>query len=675
MSLKVWLPFLGNSDNIGASNIAITTTNVGFNSNGKLGQCAVATSTVNLNIPQSIYDVYTVTGTEISYAMWFKIDKEYLNQLISTTDFSTKTQIYNKLIGFYAGTTSNGVSIHLRTDSGLTSSTVLDQIYIYSWLRNGSTSTGSAVQTINLDEWYHVAVTYDATNRLKFYINGSLIDSRTVTRAKINTAITSQHVGLNLPYCQLSNSQASEVHLFSLKEYFNDVRVYDHALSTAEVHELAQGMVRHYKMDDANPNPNLLPDSNAPSLSKLYASYARYWESSSNGTYTCIFEELSDPPVSGIKYGVREKVTVASGSHHMTWYSGGMVPVTIGSTYTMSCYVKNISGESNLAFKFQIGDGQYSATSITLESDKKWHQYSWTFTPNSTNSTSNKTRIYCGGLASVGEVLICGYKLEEGDKATPWVPHVSEPLNAVLTNNMVLDSSGYGKHGTIVGTTTIDSTSPRYLSATHMNAKSTSNHIEAESLPSTTQTISLWIKSTTEDAPVIFSDPLSEICLCLHSSGDYAAVQRATSSKTCYSLSNYSTSNWNHMVITKNGTQYGLWVNGVQASANGSNYWQHNANLLWLFNRSNNNTYASDASISDFRAYTTLLSVDDIKELYRVGLKIDNRSGMHTYELQETQNQLRPTSQGLLQCEHLEEDEKASFFNDKHIEAAQIIEI
>jgi hypothetical protein len=51
MALRVWLPFLGDAQNKGISNVAIDTTNLTFNNNGKLGKCAEASLSVNLNIP------------------------------------------------------------------------------------------------------------------------------------------------------------------------------------------------------------------------------------------------------------------------------------------------------------------------------------------------------------------------------------------------------------------------------------------------------------------------------------------------------------------------------------------------------------------------------------------------------------------------------------------------
>ncbi|MBO7536293.1 MAG: hypothetical protein J6T34_04040 [Bacilli bacterium] len=59
--------------------------------------------------------------------------------------------MYNKIMGFNYGTTSNGIGIHIKTASGLTQSTVLNTVTLYAYLRNGSTSSGSSEVTMNLD--------------------------------------------------------------------------------------------------------------------------------------------------------------------------------------------------------------------------------------------------------------------------------------------------------------------------------------------------------------------------------------------------------------------------------------------------------------------------------------------------------------------------------------------
>ena len=431
MSLYAWYPFTSDKyDNGISGNVAgLTFTNENilssetYNIESEAGilspRCLVSVGRQDLEIPQSVYDVYTVSNTEISYALWVKIDKESLNSKISSMDFSSKKQIYNKIIGFDWGTTSNGLGIHLRTNSGLTNATVLNTIKVRGWLRNGSVTNGSDDVEINLDEWYHLTVTYDKNNLFKFYINGILISSKTITRAPLNTSISSKTVNLNYPTSYLTSSDAANVYSIELLEYFQDVRIYTHALSTKEVEEIAMGLNRHFKMDHII-NSNLLPDTNVSGLTAVNGDYNRYYEQSGSGTYTITWETIDDiPPVPGLIYQARYNISTVSGSHYVTWYSGGLIPVTIGKTYTMSCYAKRIQG-INIQIAFQYGKNPYRSYSTVMLNDNEWHQYSWTFTPDDQAAANNSTRIYCGGIQSVGEVLICGWKLEEGDAATQW---------------------------------------------------------------------------------------------------------------------------------------------------------------------------------------------------------------------------------------------------------------
>jgi len=60
----------------------------------------------------------------------------------------------------------------------------------------------------------------------------------------------------------------------------NDVRIYDHALSTKEVEEIAKGLVLHYKLDNYWLAENLLVNTHFDSR----YSQTTGWDTSKNGT-------------------------------------------------------------------------------------------------------------------------------------------------------------------------------------------------------------------------------------------------------------------------------------------------------------------------------------------------------------------------------------------------------
>ena len=301
----------------------------------------------------------------------------------------------------------------------------------------------------------------------------------------------------------------------------------------------------------------------------------------------------------------------------------------------MSCYVKVISG-TDLSFKFQYGKSPYVTNTQTLKNDNDWHQYSWTFTPNTASgqaAANGTTRIYCGGLASIGEVLICGWKLEVGENATPWCETTYTPSSI---SNIVYDCSGFGHHGTIIGTPTTDITAPRFNSGIAMNNTNTANRIQSNTnilLPIDGITASFWVKCSKTTAQVIFA----------HSNFEFGILGQAgylcLTSTAGFNLSQFITNEWNHLCVIRNNTTYKLYVNGIQAAQSGSNnYYRHDGQLLYLLNRNYNNNYAANASLCDFRLYATELSADDILDLYHTSAAIDkNGNGYAREEIEDSQ--------------------------------------
>lgn len=163
-------------------------------------------------------------------------------------------------------------------------------------------------------------------------------------------------------------------------------------------------------------NPNLLIDSDVSSLTKVNAPYDRYFSDAGNTAITALdFKKVSDSqtPSGWVIEATGDGTGNSTTNRGLCWYQGGRVMLEIGKTYTMSCYARLISGASTL--RFQYGISPYFAGRVKVDSDE-WKQYSWTFT-----AQQDSTRIYMpAGSGEKGTAQMNRFKLEEGNRATPW---------------------------------------------------------------------------------------------------------------------------------------------------------------------------------------------------------------------------------------------------------------
>ena len=77
--------------------------------------------------------------------------------------------------------------------------------------------------------------------------------------------------------------------------------------------------------------------------------------------------------------------------------------------------------------------------------------------------------MYIQGLTS-GTATIKNIKVELGDTATPWSP---APQDLGINTTKIIDSSGYGHDGTIVGTVMTETDASRY----GISTKNTAQHL------------------------------------------------------------------------------------------------------------------------------------------------------------------------------------------------------
>lgn len=203
------------------------------------------------------------------------------------------------------------------------------------------------------------------------------------------------------------------------------------------------------------------------------------------------------------------------------------------------------------------------------------------------------------------------------------------------------DSSGYENNGTIVDSLSVNNwDTPRYENCTKFNGTS---YIYLPSPPTTeVKTVSLWVKWDTMDfsgnyasQSVIFVDNGSKIGLGLYSGG-ILLITSGAGNGYAYPKTNLVANTWYHFVIISTGTTTrDLYINGIKQTKNSSSSsWSFSINQLQLGRRSTT-TDGFKGQISDFRLYTTVLSDDDVLELYNTSAIVDNLGNTYGYQFNE----------------------------------------
>lgn len=633
MSLQIWLPFCKDGYNQGLNNNQINADNRVFNNNGKIGKCLELTNFLSLNVPQSIYDVYTVPETEISYCLWVKIDKAYLNNLISTTDFSTKKSMYNRIMGFTAGTSSSGMGFQVYTGDNLTSSTVLNTLQLYGFLRNGAIAKYSDVVEINLDEWYHLCITYDKINVLNFYINGVLVTSQTALRNSLNTSITNKILGLNAAISNLNNSSAANVHLVHLKEYFNDIRIYNHALSPKEVEEIAKGLVLHYKL---NQNLNVLNNCyQYPTFfnsSSSNAGWSHWSQSGASGTYG----QNTDKQFIFNKNNSYSH-WIANASSATGDYLLYQAPSFNGGIRSLQVILKEENGiPINESIVYPAWNARNGGVPL----------YLWT------SITSLEDGFYlckCEGISQDGSNDLVGIYVRAGYKI-----YISEAYlennrsicsDIFFQNNLatIYDSSGYSNHGTILGTLQAVADSPRYNIATQFDGNTSGiiNEALLSNILNTNCTISFWVKDEESGSRgTIFGN--------YNASPPFTIEKKASNLLRVYwnnnpdlTINNTELGDniWTFVALVKTGTnKLETYIDGVLKNTNTNTLSSLTFPNTWRIGR---DTRSGDATpfkgqLSDFRIYATSFTAAQVKELYDTSMSIDSNGNIYVREFKES---------------------------------------
>ena len=608
MGLKIWLPLLGNLNNQGYENIDITNSGVTVNADGKLGQCYYFNGSTHLQMasPDGIKSVCfwiktTVTASKIAFADYrSKIGFGFnANKNIIVTCNKWSVKMYNDIIS--------------KVDN----------------------------------KWVHIAlVKMEEDDDVLLYIDGELQTVRGSTNYWSHTTDTMligrRSGGGNMTF------------------YMNDFRAYDHCLSAAEVKEISQGLVLHYKLDSFGGgygNPNLCKNSRT---------FGTGW--SGSGTVT-------QNAFNG--FAVKYKDNTSGSSSTDTVVYNNVLTVNPNDIYTVSFWAKantahniscyfynNTSGVVDVGMTTAstgvIGTAKDGNITISLTTEWKYYWIRWEF--KNTGTAAAKHLLLGRNPAGASGVSIAMIKLERGDSATPWAPHPDDEI----ANTVIQDSSGYNHPTTILGAPTLVTGSPRYSHAIQFDGTDDAINCnydwQLQGAPEATWCS--WIY-----APA-WNGGVTKYFLSSQQSGGFLIIQLAsnkiraridTFTNTEQTTRGYKdadatvtlTEGWHHFAGVYTTSALKLYVDGeLKQTTTVTTYGAHfnnNNTSLFLGAECAGKTTAENfcaCSLSDFRFYYTALSAEDIQQLYQLGAKIDNSHKIHAFELNENeQNKITKTGQ------------------------------
>lgn len=614
MSLRIWLPLTYDLRNQGSANASVTNTSVVINANGKLGKCysfGTGKSYLKFNDVNFMHNM-----TECSVSLWLKI-------LTWNTSYATYFQ-------FGLGSTPWAHYIFglLRNNANST---------LCFTISNGTNATNAncLTPTITLNEWYHLTFTY-SNGHCKIYVNGAETNDYTTTIVPNFAGITTGIIGA----CNNGNNYQTNC-------LMNDFRVYDHCLSPEEVREIANGLVLHYKLDGFKNGygaPNLL--KNSQTLGTGFG-----------GSGTTIQNAFG-------KFAAKYKDNTSGTSYSDTLTYSNAVTVNPSEIYTASFWAKADTEHSIICYFYNNTSGIVQAThrsasnglngtpssdgATTLTITTEWQYYWITWTFGTSGTAAAKTLLLGRQSAGNSGVYIAAPKLEKNDAPTAWAPAATD---AGAEFDTIIDNSGYGHDGIITGTLLHSSDAGKYNSSFYITNGQTNYITTIDEIGNFSSgiTINTWFKTNCKSPPGRYHAILTDLTtdyhdtiflISIHDSGFFHGGIKINNSLTISSTHHTTLCNgeWHMVTLTYDGTVMKRYVDGIHAEEADQALTGTISAAFSQFKIGNSTAFgeaAKELYINDMRIYVTPLLDSEIKKLYNIGMGMDNKNQIHTYEFNE----------------------------------------
>lgn len=622
MPLRIWLPLNNSYENRGIDGSPVTTGGV-FETPGKLSAYCWRSS-ARISVP------YTYGSTErLSVCMWIKPNSA-----------SAWTSIFG-----WGNTSTRQNRIEVNANAGTT---------YYFFGSNDCLVNSNLIVAENFTNavWHHFAMVADGT-KVRFYLDGALaktINQRSQVSATFDGTNTFYFGGYSDNY----------------NGYYNDVRVYDHALSQKEVAELAKGLMIHYTLD--NPyttglynfysGTNARGDSSGGSFTKtkLAGEDGYNFKLTRTGTGGNSWPSLSFPGISRTKFTAGKKYTWSAKVRCHKWTSGSF---TLRNAIASNDYT---NGGVNVCTT-SLADGQwhqYSRT-ITLTEGMKIGSTFYYLTEAAYNAStetakaymSPRVEFYSSNQNGDGTVYDMDFdvkevQLIESDSFPGWVDNT-------MASNTVRDNTGRGNDAACSGSVTTATGSPRNLRAFQFTGGACLWPVPDPIKSTTTEfTISLWFKTTTVSATQCIWNGRTTTGAAVAIFIINSSLRIDDSNQTTVNPS-LAANTWYHLAVTwKSGGNKVIYLNGEQKTSVAAGTLSK-SNTLASIGRSSSADYLNTSNyfsgqMSDFRIYATALTAAQIKELYNAPISVANTGACLSEQFTEGATGISFAKTGVVSC-------------------------
>ena len=593
MSLIHWWPLNGNTTDLGISPCTVSGTPF-FAANGKIGKCL---SSGTLTMPAAA-TAQVFNKDAVSVCFWL------YNGGSAGCIFGTDpmTPPNNRRFTLFQYPTAN--DLH------------------WSWQNEDSSGTftgGQVSGAIPSNTWSHICAVWDR-GTARIYVNGVQVGTSTGTCTSTNWA-----------YDTIIARPSST-------RYYNDIRIYNHALSAKEVKEISKGLILHYNFEDNC--QQLVNAYDEPTFNTSTATGGwKHWGATGHaGSYAQNTDtNYIYPGFSAYSHKVANGSTATNDFllYQEKLFDGGyrsmqaIIKASDGAAITNSVCYPAWNGRD---------DGVASGSWTSIESIGNGFYLCKAEGIKQTTSPSSANAHLVGIYVKAGKTIYvtCCY-LENGKQLCS---DIFDP------NPKCYDCSGYGYNGTNNGVIlSNDSISGKFSAQFASNA-----YIEIPSLPQFDKvTYSMWVKipSNTQAYRSIFipkgNPTAGGIWLSVNTEGvNLWAYQGGNTPNYCKGTSTLlSADTWYLYTHTFDGTTGQNYLNGI-AVGSAATYTTRTYIPSGVYTLGDSYTGTSwngtpfDGKIADFKIYATVLSAEDILAEYNRKAAIDKNGNLFTGEIIET---------------------------------------